>query len=333
VLVHRIAVAEVLQGLTLGAVIVDSAIQLRGAARTSSASVPDKLGNAYHADHKRWGSYPLGTDALQQGVSADGLRSALTVRPRLAANSGTETISYGAFGLVTWLFREHLTLGYHGLIPNAGFTQLSGFCVDEREPFFSNTLHAELYSDRLFSLAMAVANTRAKVNMGLAPHLSVAYRPHKRLRLTATVHAPQRVEFNVKFKFLLATGIERTSSIRFVHDYMPWQIGLGGSLDVLQRTRSTVTLHVSALYGRWSLYVDRHGERPSASYPFSDTMTIAASARYCLGPLLGARLAVQTHTRAGTNGPLQLRGQRPHRRKPQRGIRRFAGASHRRSAR
>ncbi|MFM2415849.1 MAG: hypothetical protein RL385_572 [Pseudomonadota bacterium] len=313
------------QGLTLGAVLVDSSITIHGLSRSASADVPNKLGNAYHADQSRWDSYPLGTDALQNGVPSDGLRSALPARPRLGAGSGQQTITYEAIGLVVRLFRQRLTLGYHGLIPNAGFTQLRGFYVDEREQFFSNSLHPELYSDRLLSLAMAMAgavritdtlvvgvgttlsmmanvnapvyvvdagrlqdvmlNTRAKVNMGLAPHLGVAYRPHKRLRLTATVHAPQRVEFNVKFKFLLATGVEQSSGVRFVHDYMPWQVGLGGSLDVLQRPSDTITLHGSALYGRWSQYIDRHGERPSAAYPFSDTMTIAAGARYCRGPL------------------------------------------------
>ncbi|MFM2418679.1 MAG: hypothetical protein RL385_3402 [Pseudomonadota bacterium] len=310
-------------GITAGFVVLGSRISIAGSARSSSADVPNSLGNAYHADGSRWDNYPVGTENLQNGVEPDGIRSGIIARPRQAAGSNHATYTYEAIGIVLPLFEQRLTLAFFGMIPNSSFTELKGFYVDEREQYFSNSLHPEFYSDRLLSLAMALGagfrisdtlsvglgttlslradvsapvyvvdagrlqdlmlDTGAKVNVGLAPHGGIAYRPLKRLRLTFTAHAPQKVEFAAKFRFLLATGTEQSSSIIFVHDYMPWQIGLGGSYDLAKSEHSELSVNASAVYGRWSQYVDRHGDRPSDAYAFSDTVTAGLGARYRVG--------------------------------------------------
>jgi len=304
--------SDVPAGLSAGIVLVDTRLSIDLDTRPRGADVPSDLGNAIHADGARWDDYPVGTDVLQNGTPVTDLRSALSARPR-GAQGPRDQESYEAVGIVLKTFAERLTLGFYGLIPNSSFTQLSGFYVDEREQYFSNSLHPEMYSDRLRSLAMALAagvritdklslgagatislkadvqapayvadagklqdlllNTNAKVNVGVSPHFGLSYLPIKRLRLTATLHAPQKVEFNAKFKFLLATGTEQASSARFLHDYMPWQAGAGASYVLVDEAERTVSLHGSALYGRWSGYIDRHGERPHSAYAFHDTLS------------------------------------------------------------
>jgi long-chain fatty acid transport protein len=74
-------------------------------------------------------------------------------------------------------------------------------------------------------------------------------------------------------KFLLASGLEQQSTVRHVFDWMPWQLGLGTSVDLLQREEQSLTLSASAIYGRWSQYIDRHGERPATGLGWQDTLT------------------------------------------------------------
>jgi hypothetical protein len=84
-------------------------------------------------------------------------------------------------------------------------------------------------------------------------------------------------------QYLLSTGVEQTSSLRLLYDWMPWQAGLGASWDVLEREDTALTLAASALYGRWSQYVDRHGERPAPELGWYDTVTGALGARWLAG--------------------------------------------------
>src|SRR5690606_36699357 len=113
---------------------------------------------------------------------------------------------------------------------NNTFTRFTSFYADEREQYFTNSLNAELYGDRLFSLAFAIAagisvtdsfsiglgsalslranalapvyvadasrltdlllNMDAKVHAGLAAHGDFSYRPTPRLHLTGTLLSP-----------------------------------------------------------------------------------------------------------------------------------------------
>lgn len=310
-------------GLTVGLFVLGSRLDIGLGARPASAAVPAGIDNSYRSDGARWDSYPLSTSSLQQGVPSDGVRSAIAARPRQANGSGDQTQTYEAVGIVMRLLRDQLALGFYGLIPNSSFTRLTSFYVDEREQYFSNSLHPEMYADRMSSLALAlaaawrindqwsvgigttlnlVANANApayvedasklqdiglaldaQVNLGLSPHGGISYKPFKRLRLTGTVHAPQQVEFNVKFSFLLGSGVSQASSLRFVFDYMPWQVGLGAAFDVVDKPKQSLAVTASAVYGRWSQYVDRQGERPLPAFGFDDTITGAVGGRYRVG--------------------------------------------------
>ena len=280
--------------------------------------MPAKLENGAHADASRWDGYPIATETLQNGRAESPSESPTSARPRQAKGTGKQSNTYEAVGLVAKLFRERLAFGFYALIPNKNFTRLSSFYVDEREQYSSNSLHPELYGDRLYSLAIAAAlayrisdsfslglgttvnikanagtptyvadaaqlqnlvlNMDAKVHVGLSPHGGFSWSPSSRLHVTGTLHTPQKLEVAAAIKFLLASGLEQNAAIKFVYDWMPWQAGLGASYDLIQGPAGTLSVAVSAVYGRWSTYIDRHAERPVAKFGWRDTITAAVGA-------------------------------------------------------
>jgi long-chain fatty acid transport protein len=312
--------AEAQAGITLGAAVLSLRIAVALAGRGDGRyDLPSGLSNATHADGTRFDHYPIATETLQLGREESASESATTARPRQAAGTGTQTLSYEAIGLVVHALEERLAVGVYGLIPNGDFMRLRSFYPDEREQFTTNSLHPELYGDRLsglsfgfglayrcherFSLGVGtginlranalapayvsdaaqldslVLNTDVKVKAGLAPHAGFAWRPLDRWRVTGTVHAPRQIEIRANVRFLLSTGLEQTTALRLLYDWMPWQVGLGTSVDIVKHEDTTLTLAASTLYGRWSQYVDRHGERPAPEFGWYDTFTNALGAR------------------------------------------------------
>jgi long-chain fatty acid transport protein len=283
-------------------------------------AVPSNIANAGHANGDRFDNYPIPTNLLQHGRPASSLQGFLAARPRQGAGSGQQTITYEVVGLVVKLFNQHLAIGFHGLVPNGQFTKLRAFFNDEREQYFSNSLQPELYSDRMTALSLGLgvgyqltdalslgigatislaANVGAPtyvvdtgnlgkilididagVNVSVSPHFGLDYKVSDALRLTATAHAPVRVDLGTSFKFLLANGVEQQSGVSLVHDYTPWQFGLGASYELVRAPGQTLSLAATLLYVRWSQYLDRHGENPSGAYTWSDTISPTLGARY-----------------------------------------------------
>jgi long-chain fatty acid transport protein len=83
--------------------------------------------------------------------------SKLRARRRQAHGSSHQLRPYATVGLVTPLFGKYLTAGLYTVLPLKVFTRASTFYVDEREQYFSNSLHPELYSDRLEAISLATA--------------------------------------------------------------------------------------------------------------------------------------------------------------------------------
>ena len=239
-------------GLTFGSLVLNSDIAVHVDARGPGNAVPDGLVNAGHADGSRFATYPIATDLLQRGRAPDALTPGLASRPRQHAGTGQETNTYEAIGLVVKLFEERVAVGFYGLLPNKNFTAFRSFYVDEREQFFSNSLHPELYGDRMMAISVAFAaavritdslsfgigatlslragasapvyvadaghladlqlNTNIGAKLSLVPHAGISWQPGKRWHLTGTVHAPQELDVRANFTFLLATGIEQSGS-------------------------------------------------------------------------------------------------------------------------
>jgi hypothetical protein len=147
----RLSKAE--QGLELGWFILNDAIDVTLFARNPAVDVPELALDQFG------GSLPaLPTSWLQNGCDpAMGGRcvSKLPPRPRQSAGTSGNTRAYQVIGLVTKVWEKYLTIGIYGMLPIGTFLRGNSFFNDEREQFFSNSLHPELYSDRLTALSLA----------------------------------------------------------------------------------------------------------------------------------------------------------------------------------
>lgn len=272
------------------------------------------------ADFAAFGK-PFPTRDLELGREPTMLAPAFAARPRQGAGTGHETIPYLGFGLVIQLFEEHLALGIHGLLPIGDFTRIVAFYNDEREQYFSNSLHPELYGDRMTAPSLAFAagvklsgalslgvgatlNLKAdaiapayvsdtgnlanvlidmdtSVNVSLTPHFGIAWTLlEERLRLAAVAHPPRQMEFATGFAFGLPSGVEQSSGIPFVLNYTPWQLALGAAFDIVHAEDQALAAVASVQYATWSTYIDRHGDEPSATYAWGDTLSPAFGVRY-----------------------------------------------------
>jgi hypothetical protein len=239
-----------------------------------------------------------------------------SARPRQAAGTGHQTRAYQTVGLVAQVLHGRLVLGLFAMIPLGQFTTANAFYNDEREQFFSNSLHPELYGDRLTATSLAfgggfhathdlrlgvtftlslennasapvyVSNlndlstvdldSNVGVNAAVAPHFGAEWTPSERLRVTGTVHTPSSFKINTGFDYALATGSQQSTEVKFVHSYLPLQLAAGATYRLADAWSATAEVK----YARWSQYVDRHAERPSGQYAWADTVTPTAGVRW-----------------------------------------------------
>ncbi len=298
----------------------------------SGVDVPDQYRGATNADGSVFRAPSLPTRWLRQGCASPECTPALAPRPRQGSGSSDKVHVYQELGLVTPIVAGRLVLGLYALVPLGKLTTASSFFVDEREQFFTNSLHPELYSDRLTATSIAfglggqitrrlalgvdftlglrntadahtfvgnaddlsrtlVLSDNVGVEASLAPHFGVSYEPTDRLRLAATIHSVQRFDIKSSVSTFLPDGNLQTARRTAVHDYMPWQIGLGTSYDLISGGAAAPTPHhelslaATAVIGLWSSYVDRQGDRPSPGYAWSNTVSVGVGARHRYGPL------------------------------------------------
>ena len=261
--------------IELGTVVLSDQIGITLRGRPSlSADVPVEAPEAERPGGGRLPRYGLPTEWLEQGKPAEPPDSPLSPRPRQGRSSSHTVRVYQTLGLVKSLIPGKLALGLYAMIPYRRFTGAAAFYSDEREQYFSNSLHPELYADRLtatslafgvgykvhprlslglvFTLALrTVAGTPTflsdvgrfeeimvdsdvGVKAALAPHFAASFAATRTTRLSATVHSPQKTEIGTDFSFLLVSGLEQRAAIRFTHAYLPWTFAVGGTQELWQ---------------------------------------------------------------------------------------------------
>jgi hypothetical protein len=227
-----------------------------------------------------------------------------SARPRQAAGSSGKTRSYLALGFVKHLIQDRFSVGAYGMLPLSSFTTAHGFYADEREALFSNSLHPELYGDRLTAislsmaaafklrpdlsigvgLSLALANAASSTtyvrdttnydtllldnsittHVNVAPTAGVRWTPVRWLRVGGAVHSPESFTVDTTITAALPSGTESKTSRHEVYDWMPWRFSAGVEADVVRRGRYTMSLTGSLQYAAWSAYEDRHGQSPSS---------------------------------------------------------------------
>ena len=119
--------------------------------------VPSGVENATRADFSSLDGVPFPTRDLELGRPGEMGQPDVRPRPRQAAGTGQETFYYLAFGFVIKALKDHFAFGLNAMFPTGDFTTIHAFFNDEREQYFSNSLHPELYGDRLTAPSIAFA--------------------------------------------------------------------------------------------------------------------------------------------------------------------------------
>lgn len=258
-----------------------------------SINVPTNINDAASAaDGSQLPANALPTRWLNEGTDGG-----FDARPRQQQRDPNNTTYYAVVGLVVPIFKQWLVFGFYGMIPMGDFTLASQYFPDENEQFFSNSLHAELYEDRLRATSLAfglgskpdehisfgvsatllLENSASapvfvpdasnlsdiqllsdvKVRAGIAPHLGVRINPTEDWHITGTVHSPSDFVIKAGYVFTLRDGSTQSAAVQFTHDYMPWQFALGIAWDALKSASDDVTVVGTAEYALWSNYQDR----------------------------------------------------------------------------
>lgn len=140
-------------GLQLGWFVLNDGIDITLYARSGANDVPTLALNEFEGRFP-----PLPTEWIERGcdpMAGGRCVSKLAARPRQSAGSSGNVTAYQVFGLVQRIVDRWLTLGVYGMVPFDSFMQGRSFFADEREQYFSNSLHPERYSDRLTAMALA----------------------------------------------------------------------------------------------------------------------------------------------------------------------------------
>jgi len=300
--------------LLLGFVLISEQMGITLDGRPAGSDVPLAVGNrgSILAPGQGGGLQPLPnsvvpTQWLSQGCPA-GTQAGqcpapgFTARPRQGQGTSGKTRSYLALGLVKSLIKDRFTLGLYGILPLSSFTTAQAFFPDEREALFSNSLHPELYGDRLtavsvvagaafkllpelsigasvsLSLANAAAsqdyvqdatnyntllmNTSVTTTVNVAPTAGVRWLPTSWLRIGGVLHSPESFTVNTTIDASLPTGTESGTTQSNVFDWMPWSVGVGAEAEILARGSTRMSVVASMGYAFWSGYLDRHGDSP-----------------------------------------------------------------------
>jgi long-chain fatty acid transport protein len=143
---------EAEQGFELSEFVIYDHIRTILDGRPSSVDIPELAADSFG------GAQPsLPTPWLQNGCepATSTCSTEVPARPRGGNTSSGEFRAYQGIGLVNHLWPDVLSLGFYALVPIGPFTTGHSFFVDEREQYFTNSLHPELFSDRLTAISLA----------------------------------------------------------------------------------------------------------------------------------------------------------------------------------
>lgn len=228
-------------------------------------------------------------------------------RPRQSQGTGQQAHAYGSFGLVKHLVPDRFSLGLYALVPISNLTTAQSFYPDQREALFSDSLHPELYGDRLTSISFVLGaafkivpsvTIGASVSLGLAnaasantyvrdstnyssllvstgvttevnlsPTVGLKYTPVSWLRFGAAVHSPEKFTVDTTISGTIPTGTTSSGTINNTFDWMPWMIDFGTEADVIRWGKYTMSVTASVKYAFWSAYTDRIGQSPGIYGP------------------------------------------------------------------
>ena len=308
-------------GINVGFFILNESIGVQlGARDGANYDVPNYSGLSFSSGEIFRGTLPLPTESLYRGCDPPRGNCTLSPRPRQGAGSSGKTRAYASVGLVNEVVEDYLSVGIYALLPLGQFTTTDAFFVDEREQYFSNSLHPEMYGDRLTAPSISIgvsSNPIEQLSLGVA--FTVALINHA--GAGAYVPDPDNMQDGLLLK--AAVGVVAKVAPHFAINYRPipnlqisgvvhspsrFDIGLGfgntlsdGNEQQADRTmvhdytpwnfalgaeyvhdlgRFELTAVGGLTVGLWSNYVNRQNDNPSGRYAWSNTVTPSIGVRF-----------------------------------------------------
>lgn len=314
-------------GVTVGTFVLADRIRVTLGSREGLGvdvpEYPDGLQFEYEGRTTPFDRQTVPTRDLYLGCAID--ENPCLARPRQGAGSSNRTRGYALVGLVNQIAGPQLVAGVYAMLPMSQYTTARSFFVDEREQFFSNSLHPELFADRLTAPSLAVGiGSQVFKRLSLGISFTIALQN----RAAAGVYVPDAG--NQKESLLLTTDVAVTANTAMhlgatyelidgltlsATGHSPSRFGIvtefanllpNGDEQVATRSavhdfmpwlfglgaeysfrRGLVDYAVvgGATLGLWSSYLNRQGERPSAGYEWKDTVSPSVGFRAERGPV------------------------------------------------
>ncbi len=179
-------------GFTMGLVFVSSRLNISLMDRDSRYDVPSIIYESRPANGATDMLRPLPTDALRSGRGSW---------------DPSSNLGYVQIGSQVNFLKDRLSFGFLGIFPTGSFQEQQPFFSDEREQYFSNSLHFELFEDRLKTnlvvLGLGFCAT-AKLNLGIGLTMSTTARTQASIFMPDASrqdesHLNTEVQVNTKF--------------------------------------------------------------------------------------------------------------------------------------
>jgi len=157
---------------------------------------------------------------------------------------------YGAIGLVLPIIEDYLAIGFHGVLPMGNIMRQDSFFNDEREANFSNSLHFELYDDRMsaFNLSFALSGGYKWIYAGIGATVSAE------AVVTSDVFTPDAGKNENKIH--AKTEIKAKFRPHFALNIRPWKaLNIGFTAHLATKTN----VDVENIITFW--YIDREKEK------------------------------------------------------------------------
>lgn len=309
-------------GISIGFMVFQDNYRIRLHSREGTGvnvpDFPDTLQYTYGARSQNFDNLTFPTDDLYRGCTID--ENPCRARPRQGEGSSFETRPYALVGLVNQIVEEKLVVGLYAVLPLGEYTSAHSFFPDEREQFFTNSLHPTLYSDRLRAPSLSIGVGSEFVDgLSIGVALTIALLNNA----DAGVYVPNAG--NQRETLLLSTDVGVTAKVapHFAINYEPTD-GLTFSFTAHSPSRFEIntgfanllpngdeqiavrkSVHdympwifgIGAEYrfdtgnfdlgfiaglevGLWKNYINRVGETPSAPYEWSNTVTPSLGIRF-----------------------------------------------------
>jgi long-chain fatty acid transport protein len=310
--------ARAAASVEVGGFVLNDVIDVTLYARTADYDVPELALSQFQ------GQLPsIPTAWLQEGcdpMAGGRCASRLTPHPRQAAGSSGKTRGYQLFGLVAKLHERYLTLGVYAMLPFGSLLSGRSFFPDEREQYFSNSLHPELYSDRLGALALGVGAgsqlldwlaVGVGASLNLTNDVEAATFVGNSSRIADTLQLGTQIEAKPGVSPYLGALLTPLEGLQLsLTAHAPKQMAVDMDLstflpngDLQKATRKVLLGYMPWIFGLggqydflrqthrlgvvaaltyqlWSGYLNRQGDRPQQGYEWADTLQLTAGVRH-----------------------------------------------------